>query len=96
MYGCQHLAKVRVAGSNPVVRSVVRSILNRRRGNAQIVSASPVGRSLPEDGRAHRDVDDAHVRCGSVTRASRFLIGLVTCFATHNGIPLVARATWRR
>jgi len=30
-----------------------------------------------------------------VTRASRFLIGLVTCFATHDGIPAVARA-WRQ
>jgi hypothetical protein len=27
---------------------------------------------------------------------SRFLIGLVTCFATHDGIPAVARAAWRR
>jgi hypothetical protein len=26
-----------------------------------------------------------------VTRASRFLIGLVTGFATHDGIPAVAR-----
>jgi hypothetical protein len=29
-----------------------------------------------------------------VTGASRFLIGLVTCFATHDGIPAVARASW--
>jgi hypothetical protein len=35
-------------------------------------------------------------RCGSVTGASRFLIGLVTWFATHGGIPAVARAAWRR
>jgi hypothetical protein len=27
-----------------------------------------------------------------VTGASRFLTGLVTCFATHDGIPAVARA----
>jgi hypothetical protein len=31
-----------------------------------------------------------------VTGASRFLIGLVTCFATHDGIPAVAPAAWRR
>jgi hypothetical protein len=31
-----------------------------------------------------------------VTGASRFLIGLVTCFATQDGIPAVARAAWRR
>jgi hypothetical protein len=28
--------------------------------------------------------------------ASRFLTGLVTCFATHDGISAVARAAWRR
>jgi len=28
--------------------------------------------------------------------ASRFLIGLVTCFATHDGIPAVARAASRQ
>jgi len=33
------------------------------------------------------DVHGDHASCGSVTRASRFLIGLVTCFATHDGIP---------
>src|SRR5215210_1456678 len=27
---------------------------------------------------------------------SRFLIGLVTCFATQDGIPAVVRATWSR
>jgi len=30
-----------------------------------------------------------------VTGASRFLIGLVTCFATHDGIPAVARSMRR-
>ena len=33
------------------------------------------------------DVHAGHASCGSVTGASRFLIGLVTCFATHDGIP---------
>src|SRR6185312_6648682 len=33
-----------------------------------------------------------HARWGSGTRASRFLTGLVTCFATHDGIPAVACA----
>jgi len=28
--------------------------------------------------------------------ASRFLLGLVTCFATHHGIPAVASAASRR
>jgi hypothetical protein len=31
-----------------------------------------------------------------MTGASRFLIGLVTCFATHDGIPAVSRAASRR
>jgi hypothetical protein len=33
------------------------------------------------------DVHVGQARCGSVIDASRFLIGLVTCFATHDGIP---------
>jgi hypothetical protein len=40
----------------------------------------------------NHDLHDRHASSGSVTGASRFLIGLVTCFATHNGIPVVARA----
>jgi hypothetical protein len=31
-----------------------------------------------------------------MTGASRFLTGLVTCFATHGGIPAVASAAWLR
>jgi hypothetical protein len=42
------------------------------------------------------DVHGGHASCGSVTRASRFLIGLVTCIATHDRISAVARAAWRR
>jgi len=49
-----------------------------------------------EEGPVNCDVHGGHYRCGSVTGASRFLIGLVTCFATHDGIPAVARAAWRR
>ncbi len=29
-------------------------------------------------------------------RLARLLIGLVTCFATQDGMPAVARASWRR
>jgi hypothetical protein len=39
----------------------------------------------------NRDVHGRQANCGSFARASRFLIGLVTCFATHDGIPAVAR-----
>jgi hypothetical protein len=44
---------------------------------------------------------EVHARCGSVTGASRFLIGLVliglvTCSTTHHGIPAVARARLTR
>ena len=49
-----------------------------------------------EEARVNGDVHGGHASCGSVTGASRFLIGLVTCFATHGGIPAVARAAWRR
>src|SRR5215510_13242607 len=49
-----------------------------------------------EEARVNGDVHGGHASCGSVTRASRFLTGLVTCFATHDGIPAVAAAAWRR
>src|SRR5215472_11672218 len=51
---------------------------------------------MREEARLDADVHDGHASCGSVTGASRFLTGLVTCFATHEGIPAVARAWWRR
>src|SRR5829696_8791295 len=51
---------------------------------------------LREEARVNGDVHGGHARCGSVTRASRFLTGLVTCFATHDSIPSVARAASRR
>src|SRR6266508_1910887 len=50
---------------------------------------------MRKEGRVNGDVHGGHASCGSVTRASRFLIGLVTCFATHGGIPAVTRAVWR-
>ena len=40
------------------------------------------------------DVDDGQASFGSGAGASRFLIGLVTCFAKHDGIPAGARAAW--
>ena len=49
-----------------------------------------------EEGRVNGDVHAGHARCGSGAGASRFLIGLVTCFATHGGIPAVARAASSR
>src|SRR3954452_19739847 len=49
-----------------------------------------------EEGREDRDVHGGHASCGSVAGASRFLIGLVTCFATHGGMPAVARPASRR
>jgi hypothetical protein len=48
------------------------------------------------EGRVNADVHDGQASCGSVTGASRFLTGLVTCLATHDGIPAVARAASRR
>jgi hypothetical protein len=44
-----------------------------------------------EEGLVNGDVHGSQASCGSVTRASRFLIGLVTCFATHDSIPAVTR-----
>jgi hypothetical protein len=44
------------------------------------------------EGLVNGDVHGGQASCGSVTGASRFLIGLVTCSATRDGIPAVARA----
>ena len=41
------------------------------------------------------DVHGGQGSCGAVTGASRFLIGLFTCFATPDGIPAVAYACQR-
>src|SRR6516165_8460187 len=49
-----------------------------------------------EEACVNGDVHDGQASCGPVTGASRFLTGLVTCFATHDGIPAVASAAWRR
>src|SRR5712691_4311029 len=45
-----------------------------------------------EERRVNGDAHGGQTNSGSATRASRFLIGLVTCFATHGGIPAVACA----
>src|SRR6185295_17292735 len=49
-----------------------------------------------EEARVNADVHAGQATCGSVTGASRFLIGLVTCFSLHDGIPAVARSVARR
>ena len=49
-----------------------------------------------EEARVNGDVHGGDYRCGSGADTSRFLTGLVTCFATQGGIPAVARAAWRR
>jgi len=51
---------------------------------------------MREEGHVNGDVHDGQASSGSVTGASRFLTGLVTCLATHDGIRAVARAAWRR
>jgi hypothetical protein len=48
-----------------------------------------------QEARVNGDVHGSHVSCGSVTGASRFLTGLVTCFAAHDGIPAIARSMRR-
>src|SRR5664279_4127260 len=51
---------------------------------------------LREEARMNGDVHGGHASCGAEVRASRFLTGLVTCFATHGGISAVAGTDWRR
>src|SRR3954464_7512339 len=49
-----------------------------------------------QDGGVNGQVHGGHARCGPPTGASRFLIGLLTCFATHDGIPSAPCAARRR
>jgi hypothetical protein len=49
-----------------------------------------------EEARVNGEVHGSHGSCGSGGGATRLLIGLITCFATHDGIPAVARAAWCR
>ena len=49
-----------------------------------------------QEAGVNRDVHGGHASCGSLTGASRFLTGRVTCLATHDGIPAVACAACRR
>src|SRR6266581_8444012 len=51
---------------------------------------------MGEEAGVNGDVHGSQASCGSGTGASRFLTGLVTCFATHGGIPAVALIAWRR
>jgi hypothetical protein len=51
--------------------------------------------ALPPSSCRGRSPYGSHPRYGSGAGASRFLTGLVACFATHGGIPAVARTAWR-
>ena len=46
--------------------------------------------SVREEGLVNRQVHGDQASCASLSRASRFLTGLVTRFATQGGIPAVA------
>src|SRR5262249_8526341 len=47
---------------------------------------------LGKEARVYYDVHAGHSRACTVAIASRFLTGFVTCFATQDGMPSVARA----
>ena len=49
-----------------------------------------------EEARVNGEVHGGQASRGPVTRASRFLTGLVTCLATHDGSPAAAAAACRR
>jgi hypothetical protein len=79
--------------AHPAVSDVVadleaEGVAIERQGGVRVV--------VREEGPVDGDVHGGQASCGSLTRASRFLTGRVTCFATQEGIPTVARAAWRR
>jgi hypothetical protein len=79
--------------AHPVVSDVVADLEAER---VAVEGQRGVRVVVREEPRVNGDVHGSHARCGSGAGASRFLIGLVTCFATQDGIPAVARAAWRR
>src|SRR6266487_4051385 len=77
-----------LAGSDVVADLEAENVAVEGQGGVRVV--------MREEARVDGDVHGGHTRCGWVTGASRFLTGLVTCCATHGGIPAVASAAWRR
>src|SRR5436305_2079243 len=79
--------------AHPAVSDVVADL--EAQGVA-IESQGCVRVGVREKGRVNGEIHRGHASTGSGAGASRFLIGLVTCFATQGAIPSVARASWRR
>src|SRR5438477_5296255 len=84
------------ADRNPAHPAVSDIVADLEAEGVEVVGERCVRVGGREEGRVNGEVHGGHARTGSVTRASRFLIGLVTCFATQGAIPSVARASWRR
>src|SRR6516162_6268957 len=91
--------RARLAGGadrDPAHSAVSDVVANLEAEGVAIEGQGRVWVVVREKRRVNGDAHNGHARYGSVTGASRFLIGLVTCFATHGGIPTVACAASRR
>ena len=97
--GCQHDGRAGLVGRadrDPAHRAVADVVADLEAEDVAVEGQRGVRVVVREDGRVNGDVHGGQASCGSATGASRFLTGLVTCFATHGGIPAVARAASRR
>ena len=84
------------ADRDPVQAAVLDVVADLEAEDVAVEGQRGVRVVVGEEGLVNGDVHDGHAKDGAVTGASRFLIGLVTCFATHGGIPSVGPADWRR
>src|SRR5207302_7226852 len=94
--GNRRAERVGGADRDPAPPAVSDVVADLEAGGVAVEGQGGVRVVVREEARVNGDVHGGHCRFGSVTGASRFLTGLVTCFATHDGIPAVACAAWRR
>ena len=84
------------ADRDPVQPAVLDVVADLEAEDVPVEGQGGVRVVVGEEGLVNADVHGGHGKDGAVVGASRFLIGLVTCFTTHGGIPAVGPADWRR
>src|SRR6202171_4788771 len=88
--GCENVGRAGRAGGadrDPALPAVSDVVADLEAEAVTIEGQGCVRVVVREEARVNGEVHGGHARCGSVTGASRFLIGLVTCFATPDRIP---------
>jgi hypothetical protein len=87
-----HLRLARGTDGVPLHAAVLDVVADLEAEDVAIEGQGGIRVVLREEARVDGDVHGGQASCGSGAGASRSLTGLVTCFATHGGIPAVAPA----